>query len=294
MPQAASKRIAVITGASSGMGREFAIQIDALNEVDELWLIARNESALKEVAALLKAPARCMAADLGDAAALDYLKAELDCADVIVAYVVNAAGFGKFGTWREVPDAAARGMVDVNCRAVVTLTRACLPHMRRGSRVIELASCAAFVSLPSMNVYAASKAFVLSYTRALRWELRGTGITATAVCPAWVKTGFEKTARAVDDANASANSATDKRTTPNASNSATGERVASNVPGGWTGVKHLPFQQKASTVVRRALLLNRLHFAVATCGVPAFLLRIAGKFLPRCITMAGWEALRRI
>ena len=75
------------------------------------------------------------------------------------------------------------------------MTRATLPYMERGSRIIQVASAAAFTPLPHMNVYAATKSFVLHYTRALRWELHGTGITATALCPTWVKTGFEKVAR---------------------------------------------------------------------------------------------------
>lgn len=178
-----------------------------------------------------------------------------------VLYLINAAGFGKFGDWRHISNNDATNMIELNCRALVSLTRAVLPYMHRGARILQLASCAAFTPLPHMNIYAATKAFVLSYTRALRWELHGSGITVTAVCPAWVRTGFEKVAR---------------------------DSGASN------DVAHLLFPQKASTVVTLALLANRLHFAVACCGFKAFGLRIVGKFLPHCITMAGWEALRRL
>ena len=127
--------------------------------------------------------------------------------------------------------------------------------------MIELASCSAFTPLPHLNVYAASKAFVQSYTRSLRWELFGTGICATAVCPAWVRTEFVSVAQ---------------------QGSGAGD------------IRHFPLAQKPETVVRRALRANRMHFAVACCGVPAFLLRIVGKFLPHCVTIAGWEGLRRL
>ena len=151
--------------------------------------------------------------------------------------------------------------IDLDARAVVALTRACLPHMERGSRIIEVASAAAFYPLPYMNVYAASKAFVLRYTRALRWELHGSGITVTALCPTWVKTGFEAQARKSKDAHA---------------------------------VNHLLFAQNASTVVSRALFMNRMHAAVACCSIPSFCLRIIGKIVPNCITMWGWNLIRRL
>ena len=112
-----------------------------------------------------------------------------------------------------------------------------------------------------MTVYAATKAFVLRYTRALRWELHGTGITATALCPTWVKTGFEATAR--DSA-------------------------------GGRDVGHLFGEQSAATVVRRALCANKAHLAVACASPQAAALRLIGKVVPDCITMAGWNILRRL
>ncbi|MCI8468577.1 MAG: SDR family NAD(P)-dependent oxidoreductase [Eggerthellaceae bacterium] len=256
-----SKRIAVITGASSGMGREFARQIDLLQQADELWLIARGEEALRDVAASLTTPARCLPADLTDAEACHAIARLLDEEAPFVSFLVNAAGFGKFGDWSAIDEADAEAMIDLNCRALVALTRACLPHMGRGSHVIELCSASAFTPLPHLNVYASTKAFVLSYTRALRWELHGTGITATAVCPTWVKTGFEKVARQ---------------------------------SGAGHDVGHLLGAQDAATVVSRALAANRAHLAVATCSPQALALRVLGKVLPHCVTMAGWEAVRRV
>ena len=253
--------VAIITGASSGMGKEFARQIDRLHTVEEIWLIARNQQALEDTAASLLTRTVCIPLDLTDPSAIDTIQHKLIDMHPEVLYLINAAGFGKFGDWRHISNNDATNMIELNCRALVSLTRAVLPYMHRGARLLQLASCAAFTPLPHMNIYAATKAFVLNYTRALRWELHGSGITVTAVCPAWVKTGFEKVAR---DSGASHD------------------------------VAHLLFPQKASTVVSRALLANRLHFAVACCGFKAFGLRIVGKFLPHCITMASWEALRRL
>lgn len=255
------QRVAVITGASSGLGREFARQIDLLQEVDELWLIARSEETLEEVAASLTTPAVPVAADLTDEADISKVKAHLKEAGPRVCYLVNAAGFGKFGDWQTITDEAADAMISLNCRALVDMTRAALPYMERGSRIIQVASAAAFAPLPHMNVYAATKAFVLRYTRALRWELHGTGVTATALCPTWVKTGFEEVARASD---------------------------------GGHDVGHLLGAQEASTVVSRALCANRLHAAVATASPQACALRVIGKVVPSCITMAGWNLIRRL
>ena len=256
-----SKRIALVTGASSGLGREFAVQIDAMQVVDEIWLVARNEEALNTVAAALSTPARIIVADLTSKADIAAIALALGDAQPRVSYLVNAAGFGKFGDWQTISDEAVDAMIDLNCRGLVDMTRAALPYMDRGSRIIEVASAAAFVPLPHMNVYAATKAFVLRYTRALRWELHGTGITATALCPTWVKTGFEATAR--DSA-------------------------------GGRDVGHLFGEQSAATVVRRALCANRAHLAVACANPQAAALRLVGKVVPDCITMAGWNILRRL
>lgn len=184
--------VAIITGASSGMGKEFARQIDRLHTVDEIWLIARNQQALEDTAAPLSTRTVCIPLDLTDPSAIDTMQHKLIDMHPEVLYLINAAGFGKFGDWRHISNNDTTNMIELNCRALVSLTRAVLPYMHRGARLLQLASCAAFTPLPHMNIYAATKAFVLSYTRALRWELHGSGITVTAICPAWVKTGFEK------------------------------------------------------------------------------------------------------
>lgn len=259
--ESSRKRVALITGASSGIGREFARQLDRQQVADELWLIARKEEALTAVGAELDTPSRSVVADLTSPDDIAKIRALLAEEQPHVTFLVNAAGFGKFGDWQTISDTAVDAMIDLNCRGLVDMTRAALPHMERGSRIIQVASAAAFAPLPHMNVYAASKAFVLRYTRALRWELHGTGITATALCPTWVKTGFEKVARA---------------------------------SGGGHDVGHLLGEQDAATVVRRALGANRLHLAVACASPQSAALRLVGKVVPDCVTMAGWDLLRRL
>lgn len=253
--------IAIVTGASSGMGRTFVRAIAERCEVDEVWAIARRADRLEALAAETVVPVRALPLDLAADVSYDELGALLEREAPGVLYLVNAAGLGSIGTWKTVPQKDVDAMIDVNCRALVRMTQLVLPHMVRGGHVIELASCSAFTPLPHLNVYAASKAFVQSYTRSLRWELFGTGICATAVCPAWVRTEFVSVAQQ---------------------------------GSGAADIRHFPLAQKPETVVRRALWANRMHFAVACCGVPAFLLRIVGKFLPHCVTIAGWEGLRRL
>ena len=143
-----SKRVAIITGASSGLGREFARQLDAQQVADELWLVARNEKALADVAGELDTPSRAVAADLTSEADIANIRATLSAEDPRVTFLVNAAGFGKFGDWQTISDAAVDSMIDLNCRGLVDMTRATLPYMERGSRIIQVASAAAFTPLP--------------------------------------------------------------------------------------------------------------------------------------------------
>jgi short-subunit dehydrogenase len=254
------KRVAVITGASSGLGLEFALQLDRLQVADEFWLISRDEDQLVEVAAKLDTPALPLAMDLTSPTEIAGLRGLLHENQPRITFLVNAAGFGKFGDWQTISDSAIDAMIDLNCRALVDITHACLPYMEQGSRIIQIASAAAFTPLPHMNVYAATKSFVLHYTRALRWELHGTGITCTALCPTWVKTGFEKVAR---------------------------------TSSGGHDVGHLWGEQTPQEVVHRCLCANKAHFAVSCASPQSAALRLASKILPSGLTMAAWNALRK-
>ena len=187
------RNIAIITGASSGLGREFAKHIDAgeAGAIDELWVIARRTERLEALERTCATPVRSFALDLTDPASFDVLEnaiAELE--DANVALLVNNAGFGSFGDFALQRPADTTNMVKLLVQAPVELMYRALPFMHGGSRIINIASVAAFTPQPRLAVYAAAKRFILDITRALDAELGGVGIHATAVCPKFMKTEF--------------------------------------------------------------------------------------------------------
>ena len=182
------KKIAVITGASSGMGRVFVETIDNWNNIDEVWAIARRKERLD--ALQCPVPVRSLAMDLTDRSNYTVYADLLAAEQAEVSLLVNAAGFGKFCGTLEVPTEENLNMVDLNCQALMALCQITIPYMPRGSRVINFSSVAADQPIPYINVYAATKAFVLSYGRALNRELKSRGIGVTTVCPFWTRTEF--------------------------------------------------------------------------------------------------------
>lgn len=183
-------KIAVITGASSGMGAEFARHVAKKESFDALWLIARRADRLEALAAELGVPCRVLALDLTEDTSFDRYRALLEAERPDIGLLINCSGYGKFGHTRDVPLAESQGMIDLNCRALVSMTSLSLPYMQRGARIWQLDSLSAFQPVPYLNVYAATKAFVLSYSRGLRAELAPEGISVMAICPGWVKTEF--------------------------------------------------------------------------------------------------------
>lgn len=182
--------IAVVTGASSGMGREFVLQLPQYVTVDEIWVIARRETALTQLQEESSVPLRVVPLDLCNPESFDSYKALLEQAQPNVKLLVNAAGFGKFGDFQNIPLDEDCRMIDLNCRALVAMTRLTLPYMGRGSHILQLDSLSAFQPVPYIATYGATKAFVLSYTRAISAELKSLGIRVMAMNPGWVKTEF--------------------------------------------------------------------------------------------------------
>lgn len=194
------KRIALVTGASSGLGREFA-RFLAHEAIDELWLVARREERLRELAAEVALPCRVFALDLTRESSLEELSAALSAEPVTVRWLVNAAGFGRIGMAADIGAATTGRMIALNCRAAAELTERALPYMEQGSRALEIASCAAFQPIPYLAAYAATKAFLLRYSRALAAEVAARGITVTAICPYWIRdTEFIHEAKRTDKA----------------------------------------------------------------------------------------------
>ena len=191
--------IAIITGASSGMGREFALQLERSGEVDGFLLIARREERLRALAGELTS-AEVLSADLSTDEGLSRLFAYLEKKKPSVKYLINAAGFGKFGSYARVDEKDVSAMIDLNVKATVLVTHRTLPYMERGGHIIQLASGSCFTPLPHFNVYASSKSFVLHYTKGLRDEIEPLGVSATAFCPGWVATEFFDVAETVEGA----------------------------------------------------------------------------------------------
>ena len=183
-------KIAVITGASTGMGREFLLALDKEYEYDEIWAIARSEGKLQELDALTRAKVRPVPLDLTKTESFSTLADLFKEHRPEVSLLLNCSGYGKFGSTESVSIEDDVGMIDLNCKATVLVTRLCLPFMTRGSVILNLDSLSAFQSVPYLNTYAATKAFVLSYSRGLHAELKKKGIHVMAICPGWVETPF--------------------------------------------------------------------------------------------------------
>ncbi len=182
--------IAIVTGASSGMGREFVKKLDKNEKLDEIWVLARRADRLDELKAEVKTPLRTIPCDLTDTESIKAYRILLESEKPEVKILVNCSGYGKFGHTDVVSLDDSVGMIDLNCKALVAITQITLPYMVRGGHIVELDSLSAFQPVPYLNVYAASKAFVLSYSRGLNAELKGKSIHVMAVCPGWVETEF--------------------------------------------------------------------------------------------------------
>lgn len=184
-------KIAVVTGASSGMDREMIIQLwEHFDGFDEMWIIARRRERMDQLDCQLGVALRKFPLDLTLDRDRQILERALELEKPEVKFLVNAAGFGKIGKVEALSLYDETDMVRLNCEALCAVTHMVLPYMTGNSRIIQFASSAAFLPQPGFAVYSATKAFVLSYSRALNQELRGRNIYVTAVCPGPVRTEF--------------------------------------------------------------------------------------------------------
>lgn len=191
------KNIIIITGASSGFGEQFALKLDSkLKSIDEYWLIARNTEKMEEIAKAMSTPCRILSYDLlKEESVKEIIKCVEreadDCYDELyIKMLVNSAGYGKIGNFASSDDEDVCGMIDINIRALTMLTKGLIPYMADNSRIINIASSAAFLPQPGFAEYAATKSYVLSFSRALNAELSKYGISVTAVCPGPAATNF--------------------------------------------------------------------------------------------------------
>ena len=184
--------IAIITGASAGLGVEFVRQLETnFPDAEEVWLIARNGDKLTEAAgALKKAKARVLPLDLCREESFAALSAALAEEQPNVTLLVNNAGCGQLGNVGETELALQTRMTDLNVRALTAVTHLVLPYMAKGGRIVNVSSIASFCPNPRMTVYSSTKAYVSSFSRGLGVELKPRGISVTAVCPGPMATGF--------------------------------------------------------------------------------------------------------
>ena len=222
-----AKNIVIITGASSGIGKEFALQMDPyFQSIDEFWLIARSQ--------------------------IERLTDTLKDHDAIIRVLINCAGYGLMGNADAIDIPGQLGMVRLNCEALTHVTLSCLPFLKKGSHIIQLASSAAFLPQPAFAVYAASKSYVLSFSRALGAELSEKGIYVTSVCPGPVDTPFFDIAE----------------------------------KGGTTlAVKQLTMVSP-KRVVRQALLDSARHKTMSICSLPIKAFFLVSKFLPTSLLLS--------
>ena len=181
---------AIITGASSGMGREFVKMAAARGDIHEIWVIARREDKLRELQKEVAVPLHVLPLDLLKAESFERFQAELEEKTPNVTFLVNASGFGRFARYDQIPLQDDMDMIDLNCKAMVNITKRTLPFMSKGARIVQVDSLSAFQPVPYIGMYGATKAFVLSYARSLNVELKERDIRVMAFCPGWVRTDF--------------------------------------------------------------------------------------------------------
>lgn len=247
------KKIAIVTGANSGLGKAFVELL--LNEpLDEIWAIARNEARLLEVQHLDPARIRIFSADLTEAASLADFENALQTDKPSIRFLVNNAGFAKFADYASLDIQESSNLIDLNAKAVVQMALRAIPHMTAGASIINIGSLSAFMPLPYMNIYAATKVFVKNYSLALREELKPAGINVTAVCPGWIDTNLY--ARADIGAKKSVNT--------------------------FTGMV------KPDVVARKAIADAKTNRALSVYGFLPNAVRLIAKILPASLCMRLW------
>lgn len=157
-------------------------------EVDEIWAIARNIDKLNKLKEDFGEKIIIVAKDLSKAESFKSIDEMLGNSNPVIRYLINNAGGGRMGASQEFSNDEIESHVMTHCTTMAILCNLCIPYMQKGSNLINMASQSAFQPVPYINLYAASKAFVRSYSRALNVELKGTGIVSTVACPGWVKT----------------------------------------------------------------------------------------------------------
>lgn len=254
------RKTAIITGASGGLGKEYLRQLLSEKDIEEFWIIARRAQVLKDLKAW-DDRIRPIPMDLTDQQAIHNFINFLQEEQPDVRWLISNAGMGRIGTIEETSQADTARMIDLNCRAAAEITQAVLPYCSKGTKILEVCSTAAFQPMPGLAVYAATKSFLHSYTKALHHELLSKGIHVTAVCPYWIKdTAFIPTAKET----------------------------------GHKGFRHTPLASKSESVVKISLRDARHNLWVSTPGIVCTLDRFTAKFIPHCLVVPFMDLVRKI
>jgi short-subunit dehydrogenase len=190
-------KVAIITGASSGIGLEAAKAIteEKLFGVEKIYLLARRKELLENSAKELNFPSKIFVCDVSDSDDIANFAENLAKEDPEIRLLVNSAGFGKNGDFTDIALENNLGMIDVNCRGLVAMTQVCLKYMTAGAKILNISSVAGFAPLARFSVYGASKSFVTAFSVALSVELQKRNISVTICAPGSVDTEFHKIAR---------------------------------------------------------------------------------------------------
>ncbi len=258
---------AIITGASSGLGMEYARQLVQKEDLAQVWLIARRQERMEQLGRKLKKirpelKITILALDLLKEEALQAYEEKLRAEKPKVTWLINAAGFGKIGENKDLSRKDLDNMILLNDKAVVDITQLTIPYMKKGGHILQICSAAGFQPLPGLGVYGASKAFLISYSRSLRAELLKKKVYVTAVCPYWVKdTEFIPVAQ--------------EKASPSA-------------------VRHFPLSSRMKSVVRWSLTDASRRRGVSTPSPVALADKYLSKILPVDAAILCWEGIRRL
>lgn len=252
-------KCALVTGASSGIGREFVRQIADGGQFEKIYVVARREDRLLELERELGGRIVPICADLGRSESFEAIKARLTADRAVLSLLVAAAGFGKYGSFAVNSEEDMESIVQVNILGLMRTVRCGLDFLEDGGRIILMGSQSAFQPLPEFNIYASSKAFVLHFGRALNLEFRDRGIGVTTVCPGYVATEFFEVAEKSGDP---------------------------------TACRNFKPLYRACDVVRQALSDSERGKDVSVFGMSVKAARLMAKLLPHRLVMQVWLKIR--
>lgn len=246
--------IAIVTGGSSGLGKEFVNLLLEEKNIDEIWVIARDVEKLNALKNEFGDKVITFSADLSQLGQVNDFGNIMKDRKLTIKVLINNAGFGKFAPFDYISIDESLNMMNLNMGAVVAMTYICIPYMDSGSHIINISSQSSFQPVPYYNIYGSTKVFLRHFSRALNLELKNRGICVTVVCAPWLDTNFFERAQ---------------------TNSKKG-------PNNFVGIV------SPDKVAKKALRDAKLNKPLSVYGPHSKLSHIGGKFLPHSLLMKAW------